>query len=162
LSSKLLAEAQAATRQQVDSILDERLADFAGKLRRDVAFSLNQSVRRLRTFESESQWSGALVEAVASFCTRALLFMVNANTLRLQGVDLTPIPVATVPAFAEAIATKDSVVAMRTRGELSVAWSTIFRQCPVFDVGYSPFLKVSESRQSCMPTAMWIPMRSNS
>jgi hypothetical protein len=141
LSSKLLAEAQAATRQQVDSILDERLADFAGKLRRDVAFSLNQSVRRLRTFESESQWSGALVEAVASFCTRALLFMVNANTLRLQGVDLTPIPVATVPAFAEAIATKDSVVAMRTRGELSVGLVNYLQEVPSVRCWLFPILK---------------------
>lgn len=108
----------------------ERLANFAAKLRREVAGSLNQSVRRLRTFESEAHWSGAVVEAMASFCTRALLFTVGANTLRLQGVDLTPIPVATVPAFAAVIESKDSIVAMRTRGELSVGLANYLTEVP--------------------------------
>ena len=141
MSPNILAEAQAEARQQVTRVLDERLADLAVKLRRDMAFSLNQSVRRLRTFESETQWSGALVEAVASFCTRALLFMVNANTLRLQGVDLTPIPVATVPAFAEAISTKEPIVAMRTRGELSIGLVNYLQEVPSVRCWLFPILK---------------------
>ena len=106
------------------------LTDFAGKLRREMATSLNQSVRRLRVFESEAQWSSALAEAAASFCTRALVFTVSANTLRLQGVDLTPIPVATVPAFAAVIESKDSIVAMRTRGELSAGLANYLTEVP--------------------------------
>jgi hypothetical protein len=141
LSPNILAEAQAEARQQVTRVLDDRLADLAVRLRRDLAFSLNQSVRRLRTFESETQWSGALVEAVASFCTRALLFMVNANTLRLQGVDLTPIPVATVPAFAEAISTKEPIVAMRTRGELSIGLVNYLQEVPSVRCWLFPILK---------------------
>ncbi len=115
---------------QAQADFSQRLAEFAGKLRRELAMSLNQSVRRLSVFESEAQWSGALVEAVASFCTRALVFTVSANTLRLQGVDLTPIPVGTVPAFAAVIESKDSIVAMRTRGELSAGLANYLTEVP--------------------------------
>jgi hypothetical protein len=141
LNPTLLAEAQAEARQQVSRVLDERLANLATKLQRDMGFSLNQSVRRLRTFESEAQWSGALIDAVASFCTRALLFMLNANTLRLQGVDLTPIPVATVPAFAEAISTKEPIVAMRTRGELSIGLVNFLHEVPSVRCWLFPILQ---------------------
>jgi hypothetical protein len=141
LNPTILAEAKAEARQQVARVLDEQLAGLATKLQRDMGFSLNQSVRRLRVFESETQWSGALIDAVASFCTRALLFMLNANTLRLQGVDLTPIPVTTVPAFAEAISTKEPIVAMRTRGELSIGLVNFLQEVPSVRCWLFPILK---------------------
>jgi hypothetical protein len=130
----VLAEAQAKAREQlwhpVARILEEHLAELASKLRLEMAATLNQSVRRLRVVESEAQWSQALVEAVASFCTRALVFTVGANTLRLQGVELGSIPVSSAPAFAEVIGSRDSVVAMRSSGELSTSLAGYLTETP--------------------------------
>ena len=133
MTSSLLTEAQAEA--------SERLADFAGKLRREIAATLNQSVRRLRGSETEAQWGDALVEAAVSFCTRALLFTVSENTLRLQGVDLTPIPIGTVPAFAAVVESKDSIVAMRTRGELSAGLANYLKEVPDARCWLFPILK---------------------
>ena len=133
MPSSLLTDAQAEA--------SERLADFAGRLRSEISATLNQSVRRLRTFKSESQWGDALVESVASFCTRALLFTVSENTLRLQGVDLTPIPIGTVPAFAAVIESKDPIVAMRTRGELSAGLANYLKEVPGARCWLFPILK---------------------
>src|SRR5271170_8137276 len=77
--------------EEIDRILEERLADLAERLdaghradsdaraglaaseakvaaRRELAASLNQAARRLRSFESEAQWAAALIEAAREFC----------------------------------------------------------------------------------------------
>jgi len=94
--------------------------------RRDLIQKLNQTARRLRHFENEAQWSRTLVDATRGFCGRAALFLVRDRKLHLEAsrnVD-GPAPPEDValdaaPAFATAIETRDTLVAMRTRGELS-------------------------------------------
>ena len=134
--------------EELERILEERLADLARVLdehhrveseanagraaaeaalatRRELTGSLNQSVRRLRNFENEAQWAAALVEAAREFCGRAAIFQVTGDRLRLldaRGIDAglsREIPLAEAPAFAGAVESKDTLVAMRTRGELS-------------------------------------------
>jgi hypothetical protein len=134
--------------EEIDRILEERLADLAERLdaghradsdaragraaseakvsaRRELTASLNQTARRLRSFESETQWASVLIEAAREFCERAAIFRVAGGRLRLldaHGLDTAlteEIPLASAPAFASAVESKDTVVAMRTKSELS-------------------------------------------
>ncbi len=97
---------------------DQALEDARiAKARRNLAGQLSQAVRRLRVFESEQQWSQTLVDATDGFCRRAHLFVVNGPHLETRSMERVALREA--PAFASAVETKDTVVAMRTRGELS-------------------------------------------
>jgi hypothetical protein len=124
----LLADAQSTAREQlsaaIERIFDERQAGLSQKL--------NQAVRRLRSCESDAQWANALVDATQGFCDRAILFHVAGRSLRIQAArnagaahfaDAAALDSAL--ALASAVETKDTVVALRTRGEMSepvAAW----------------------------------------
>jgi len=94
--------------------------------RRELIQKLNQITRRLRGFEDERQWSNTLVDATRGFCGRAALFLVRDRKLHLEttrnfddadlGDDVT---LDNAPAFAAAIETRDTLVAMRSSSELS-------------------------------------------
>jgi hypothetical protein len=94
--------------------------------RRELIGKLNQIVRRLRGFEDERQWANTLVDSTRGFCGRAALFLVRDRKLHLEttrnfddadlGFD---VPLADAPAFAAAIETRDTLVAMRSGSELS-------------------------------------------
>jgi hypothetical protein len=109
--------------------LAARLREVAqsGKLaRRDLIQKLNQSVRRLRHPENESHSAHTLVDATRGFCDRAALFLVRDRRLYLEAsrnIDGPPpgedTPLDDAPAFASAIDTRDTLVALRTRGELT-------------------------------------------
>ena len=142
----------AAWRIEVERVLDERFADLnarveqecrsrvadaSTKARRDAAARLNQALRRIRSFESEEQWGRGVVEATQGFCQRAALFVVNGPALRLQAargvssearIDSTPLESA--PAFAGAVESRDTIVALRTRGELSAPIADLVGEAP--------------------------------
>jgi len=116
--------------------LEARLREVAQSgrtARRDLIQKLNQAVRRLRHFESESrhfenesQWGHTLVDSTRGFCGKAALFLVRDRQLHLEATRNVdgPEPGADValdaaPAFATAVETGDTLVALRTRGELS-------------------------------------------
>jgi hypothetical protein len=94
--------------------------------RRELIQKLSQITRRLRGFEDERQWSNTLVDATRGFCGRAALFLVRDGKLHLEttrnfddadlGHDVT---LENAPAFAAAIETRDTLVAMRSSSELS-------------------------------------------
>lgn len=96
--------------------------------RRELIQKLNQIARRLRSFENERQWSNTLVDATRGFCGRAALFLVRDRTLHLEttrnfdDADLADgISLEDAPAFAAAVETRDTVVAMRSGSELSAS-----------------------------------------
>lgn len=96
--------------------------------RRELIQKLNQIARRLRSFENERQWSNTLVDATRGFCGRAALFLVRDGKLHLEttrnfdDADLTDgISLDEAPAFAAAVETRDTVVAMRSGSELSAS-----------------------------------------
>lgn len=124
-----LADAAARIEHWYETEAGSRLADVAAKARanarRDLAEQLGRAVRRLRQFESEDQWTQALLEGTRGFCERAALFIVKGQSLELKAArefenpTLDGVSLASAPAFASAVETKDTVVAMRTRSELS-------------------------------------------
>lgn len=86
---------------------------------------LSQSARRLRTFENEAQWSRALVDATEGFCERAAVFAINRDQLELKAARgfttaiAGPVPLVEAAAFLSAAESRDSVVAVASRRELS-------------------------------------------
>jgi hypothetical protein len=94
--------------------------------RRELIQKLNQIMRRLRGFEDERHWSNTLVDATRGFCGRAALFLIRDRKLHLEttrnfdDADLADdVPLDAAPAFASAVETRDTLVAMRTGSELS-------------------------------------------
>lgn len=105
----------------------QQAARSSASARRDLIQKLNQVTRRLRAFENERQWGNTLVDSTRGFCGRAALFLVRDGKLHLEttrnfdDVDLPDvIPLDQAPAFATAVETRDTLVAMRTGTELSV------------------------------------------
>ena len=113
------------------------VADARAAVRRQFAEKLNQTMRRLRTFESDAQWAATVLDATESFCDRAAMFTLAGASLRLEAVRgmgrqeaFADVPLETAPAFASVVATSDSVVAMRTRGEMSGPLAEVFGEEP--------------------------------
>jgi hypothetical protein len=102
-------------------------AHVAGEqTRRELIRKLNQVARRLRGFEDQRQWANTLVDATRGFCGRAALFLVRNRKLCLETTRnfddaelATEVPLDDAPAFAAAMETRDTLVAMRSIGELS-------------------------------------------
>lgn len=134
--------------ERMERVLEETIAGLAARLeeqhrealeaevqrsrrstesaRRELIQTLNQTTRRLRAFENERQWANTLVDATRGFCGRAAIFLVRDRKLHLEttrnfeDADLAEtIPLDQAPAFATAIDTLDTLVAMRTASELS-------------------------------------------
>ncbi len=134
----LLKKSQHVTWDQLEQIFEERmaavtagveqgLAESLARARTELAGKLNQAVRRLRRALGD-EWGDTLVEAAQGFCGRAALFTITNGYLHLQTsrnmADAGPadgVLLASAPAFASAVETKDTVVAMRTKGEMSEA-----------------------------------------
>jgi len=111
--------------------IQQELAAASGE-RRALLEKLNQSARALRNFESEAQWARTLVDSTRGFCDRAALFLLSGRALHVEaarGIDeaapSSDVPLDAAPAFASAVETRDTLVAMRTAGEMSeplAAW----------------------------------------
>jgi hypothetical protein len=121
--------------QRYRAVMQEWIEEAARQARNQVATeligSLNRSVRRLTSAENDTQWQEALLDATQGFCDRVALFTVNHGLLRLESArniqserQLAEIPLASAPAFGAAIESRDTIVAMRTQGEMSpaIAW----------------------------------------
>jgi hypothetical protein len=94
--------------------------------RRELIQKLNQIARRLRSFEDERQWSNTLVDSTRGFCGRAALFPIRDRKLRLEttrnfdDADLADaVALEDAPAFATAVETRDTLVALCCGSELS-------------------------------------------
>ena len=136
LTRALLADIRHTARERAEKILEERMtaltagveqavAESLLEARQDVADKLNQSVRRLRLAETREEWSNILVEATRGFCDRAVLFTLEGTSLHVQSsrnvqtAATDDLAGDSAPAFRGAIESGDTVVAMRTSGEMS-------------------------------------------
>ncbi len=83
---------------------------------------LNQLLRRLRIYKNEGEWLTILAESASLFAHELAIFEVLGAELKLRvqrGLNLAEALVLPVsPAFASAVETKDSVVAMRSKQEV--------------------------------------------
>ncbi len=90
---------------------------------------LNQTLRRLRQYQTEGEWFSAVLDAASLFVQQIAVFAFSDGVLTLRGQcklklpETLSFPVVSAAAFAGAIETKDPVVAMRTRAEVTDALS---------------------------------------
>lgn len=105
-------------------------AEARDRARRDMADQLNQAVRRIRQTGNLEDLGATLVDATAAFCASAALFGVSAETVsgeRIRGVSESvarefaslELPLASAPALAGAIESRDPVVTATTASEVS-------------------------------------------
>lgn len=109
------ADFEVATRQafsQTEHALTSRLAELSGRLAKELerreraqAERWNQLARRLRMAETSEEWKSILEEGAAAFAERVAVFFAG--------------DVADAPAFATAIESRDTVITMRSAGELT-------------------------------------------
>jgi hypothetical protein len=123
---RIFAEAMSALAGRLEAQHSRQVLEFRTTAHRELAEKLNQSVRRLRHFENNSHWGHALVETTQGFCDRAALFTIESGALYLEaarnltnGMAIENVPLTSAPAFANAAESKDTVIAMRTQGEMS-------------------------------------------
>ncbi len=112
-------------RKTLETRMNEAVADSRATAEREFARKMNQAVRCLRGSEN-GDWSTELVQATQGFCDRAAVFTLNSGALHLEAArgavpatNVDDVPLDTAPAFASAVQSKDTVIAMRTKGELS-------------------------------------------
>src|SRR4051812_31349240 len=105
-------------REQFESILsvfDQRLES----VRRQTTEKLNSVARRIRQAESREDAVRALLDGAGEFASKVLLFSIAGTGLRYEGEPFLTIPLSSAAAFANAIESKDTVVAAATSSELS-------------------------------------------
>jgi hypothetical protein len=119
------AQLEEQHRKAQEARLNEAIAESRGAAERELARKLNQAVRCLRGSEN-GDWSAELVQSTQGFCERAAVFTLDGGALHLEATrgvvfsnKMDDVPLETAPAFASAVQSKDTVIAMRTKGELS-------------------------------------------
>lgn len=91
---------------------------------------LNQIFRRLRHYQNEEEWIGALRDGGSKFADEFGIFIQKDGFLQLRAQqnlnapDLLQFPATSASAFAAAIESHDTVVALRTAAEVSAALSS--------------------------------------
>lgn len=131
---------QAGWREHVGQVFEERFAELAASLAREVDRAvaercaaweaLSASVRRLSQAQASGDWAAALLDGVAPHCRRCMLFTVALRSLTVEGMrgfdqaDAAQWPgrevrLAAAPALAAAVETRDVVVALRSAAEIS-------------------------------------------
>ena len=131
----LLAETHNELREQLIAAqrhftrLEELLASRESK---DIS-SLNRAVRRLRASRG-GEWVQVVNETVRPFAARTALFRVQNATLHLEAapgrMPLETVPLESAPAFHTAVESQDTVVAVRTAGEMSPSIAGYFGESP--------------------------------
>jgi hypothetical protein len=123
---RIFAEAMSTLAARLEAQYSRQAVESRAAAHRELSEKLNQSTRRLRNLDSDSQWSNVFVETTQGFCDRAALFTIESGALHLEaarnltgGMAMENVPLGSAPAFANAFQSKDTVIAMRTRGEMS-------------------------------------------
>ena len=128
--SALLAETHNSLREQLNAAQQhhERLQRLLEtRESRDVA-NLNHAARRLRS--SAGDWPQVLIQASAPFCEHSAVFTLQNTSLHLEAssrsCSIQDVGLDAAPAFRSAVESKDTVVAIRTPGEMSAPIAAVF------------------------------------
>jgi hypothetical protein len=103
--------------------LEDQLAPAAEQVRADaraeVTERLNNAVRRLRQSETPEAWFLTLVETTAQFAGRVTAFSIHGPAIRHEGNPRMEVPLSSAAALANAVESRDVVIAAATARELS-------------------------------------------
>jgi hypothetical protein len=128
--SSPLQQVFAARIAQLTAEVEDLFDSSRERSRRELAEQLNQAVRRLRQGTGTEELVATLVDAAGLFASGAALFRVEADTVRgerIRGVSeeaaesfkSTSIPLASAPALAGAVSSREPVIALATATEIS-------------------------------------------
>lgn len=134
-------------KQEIERIFEERFREMAARMddavreaRSETAVlaseQFHRAARRLSAAETDDDWCVALADAAASHASRAAVFVVAGEMLhgrRARGFDpdaaetlaTLEAPLRDAPAFANAVSSGETVVSLRSAGELSGALAGI-------------------------------------
>jgi hypothetical protein len=127
VETRLADSFESAVSARALAVAEENAVYMKSAARRDLTDWLNQTARRLKQAESREVWIHSMLDAAAAFCGKAAFFLVTHKGLKLAGVRGAEaldsvgaeIPISSAPAFAGALDSKDTVVAIGTARELS-------------------------------------------
>jgi len=111
--------------ETIRSEFDSACSQAARAARCQVTNELNQILRRLRHYETEGEWVSAVLDGASRFVEHVALFGLNNAVLTLRGhrklglKENLSFSAASAAAFAAVIETQDSVIALRTPGEVT-------------------------------------------
>ena len=103
----------------------EGCSQAARAARTQVTSELNQVLRRLRNYKSETEWLSAVLDGAARLVHQVTILELANGVLTVRGQhnlnvpDGYCFPAASAPAFANAIESRDPIIALRTRTEVS-------------------------------------------
>ncbi|MFL6353821.1 MAG: hypothetical protein ACJ74Z_18505 [Bryobacteraceae bacterium] len=109
--------------------LEAARSEAAEAARSQMTNELNQVVRRLRRYESEGEWSSAILDGALQFGREVALFTCRDGVLDLRGqrnlnlAETVSFPAAAGAAFQNVITSRETVVALRTAAEVGEALS---------------------------------------
>ncbi len=150
---RVVEERFAQLREQIDDAftkdLELRLSEMSAVLRRDLAGWFNQTTRRLRQTESESDLYVVLLDAAGAFCRRAAFLLVKGPVAACQGsrdfgaegsgqLSDTEVLLSSAPALLSAVTAKDTTVASCAGAEISPALAAFFGEDPDGKVALFP------------------------
>jgi hypothetical protein len=100
--------------------------------RRETVTELNQVARRLTNYQTQADWLDAILDGAAAFAEHVALFVVESGAaLHLRGRRGLDLPddlsfeAVKAPAFADAIGSKEAVIALRALEEVSGALAVL-------------------------------------
>ncbi|MGH9663501.1 MAG: hypothetical protein ACRD9L_03640 [Bryobacteraceae bacterium] len=109
-----------------EEALESEFRRARSEARRELAERFNQTLRRLRQFESEPEWARTLLAGTRPLTARAAFFGVGNGRLRFLGAhgaaapgNIEDIDLDSAPAFRNAVESGEMVVALRSAGEIS-------------------------------------------
>ncbi|MBV8812598.1 MAG: hypothetical protein JO033_28325 [Acidobacteriaceae bacterium] len=109
---------------------DAACRQSAQAAQRQTVYNLNQFVRRVHQYRTQSEWVLAVVDAASKFVAQVAVFSLMNDTVNLRGQQNLDLPadlsfsLKAAGAFASAVDSKDPVVALRTPGEVTDLLST--------------------------------------
>jgi len=110
---------------------DAACSQSAQAVRSQMAHELNQFVRRLRQYRTETEWVSGVLSQAGNFAARLGVFFLDQSVVRLRGQqnlglpDACAFPLSSAAAFASAVETKEPVVALRSPGEVGSQLSSL-------------------------------------
>ena len=146
LEQQVESEVKSRVTAAMEAAVRGAVTDALGESRRALAEEFNQAVRRLRQATDADDIYSVLLDVTVPFCDQAALFSIHEKrargtdtasrrgdgrrTLGAERLPRLEISTAQAAAFATAIDTRDTVIAMSASGEISDALVRLFGHKP--------------------------------
>jgi hypothetical protein len=125
MSDRFARELEESIERRMRAELERQRDKDRRELTHKLSEHLNQAARRLRRADRQEEWSSAVVDSATGLCRRASVFTVQGRQLRLERSGFLDgefeVDLLDAPALAEAIESREPVIAAATAGEISAS-----------------------------------------